>query len=94
MGGGDSEGLGQLLEFLRLRRSEAPFSNRRNLSTPAGSSSQSCILMYGSRPFMLSIDQGLGLQRYSLTDPCESPKTASPKTYVQKMLYLEMSLFS
>ena len=50
-----------------------------SFSTLVGSFSHNCMRMKGSRPLMLSMCQGLGLDNNSLTEPWERPKTCSPK---------------
>lgn len=49
-----------------------------NLWTAFSSSKKIFIRMNGSRPFCVSMCQGLGRASKSETDPCESPRTDSP----------------
>ena len=54
-----------------LLDSSCNFLMASNLSILAGSFSQSCILMKGSRPLMLSMCQGFGFDKSSETEPCD-----------------------
>lgn len=54
------------------------FFMSRSFSTLWGSLSHSCMRTKGSRPFKLSLCQGLGLDSRSDTEPCVSPRMLSP----------------
>ena len=41
--------------------------------------------MKGSLPLILSMCHGFGLDKSSLTEPCESPRTASPNNFCPKL---------
>lgn len=64
------------------RAGDSPFFSIRfmsiSFSTLLGSFSHSCIRTKGSRPFRLSLCQGLGRARRSETEPWVSPKMVSP----------------
>ena len=51
-----------------------------SFSTLWGSLSHSCMRTKGSRPFRLSLCQGLGRERRSDTEPWVSPRMLSPKS--------------
>ena len=55
----------------------------RSLSMLVGSLSHICILMKGSRPLMLSMCHGFGLDSSSDTEPWDRPSTASPNSWKQ-----------
>ena len=48
--------------------------------------------MKGSLPLILSMCHGLGLESSSLTEPCESPITASPNNFCPRLLNCKTSL--
>jgi hypothetical protein len=56
------------------------FFMSRSFSTLWGSLSHSCIRTKGSRPFKLSLCQGLGLDSRSDTEPWVNPKMLSPNS--------------
>ena len=65
-------GWGRELPFFSIRFMSISFS------TLLGSFSHSCIRTKGSRPFRLSLCQGLGRARRSETEPWVSPRMVSP----------------
>lgn len=66
----------------RLPASRRSVFRRWMCSMLRGSLNQSCIRMKGSRPLMLSMCHGFGLDSNSETEPCDRPSTASPNIYV------------
>ena len=73
--------------------SSCNFLMANSLSMLAGSLSQSCIRMKGSRPLMLSMCHGFGFDKSSDTEPCDSPSTASPNSFYP-VLFANSSSFT